>query len=108
MADEVMRFLVASGGGAIDEIMLRVPAPPKAIANSLTHLKSERLIRTEGPKTIEDFDALVAKYSSADESDRNGGSTQQELILDEIVRKERGFMDTVVRPTIKGLAHSLT
>ena len=109
MTDEVMRFLVASGGGSLDELIIRVPAPPRAIADSLTRLAGERFVRSEGPKSIEDFDALVAKFGNAGESDTTTDKGyERERILNEILRHERGFMDTVVRPTIRGLTHGLS
>ena len=108
MTDEVMKFLVASGGGSLDELIVRVPAPPQSIANSLTRLAGERYVRSEGPKSIQDFDALVARFGNASESDNNDKGYTRERILSEILRHERGFMDTIVRPTIRGLTHGLT
>ena len=108
MTDEVMKFLVASGGGSLDELIVRVPAPPHSIASSLTRLAGERYIRSEGPKSIQEFDALVAKFGSASESDTTDKGHNRERLLSEILRHERGFMDTVVRPTVRGLTHGLT
>jgi len=50
MTDKVMEFLVASGGGSLDELIVRVPNDPKEIAESLTQLADKHYIKAAGQR----------------------------------------------------------
>jgi|SRR5580658_443457 hypothetical protein len=106
MTDKVMEFLVASGGGSLDELVARVPDDPQRIANSLSQLAQKKYIKTEGSKNIRDFYSLVAKVVESRDG-KNGTKEQRRWVLEEILQRQKGFMDTIVRPTTLGLTFGL-
>ena len=107
MTDQVMEFLVASGGGSFDEVLARVPTDPKNVAEALTQLAGKSFVQSDGDKSIRDFYDLVGRVLSANGSIGNDSSRLRRRVLEEIVRREHGFMNSVVKPTALGLTFGL-
>ncbi len=101
-----MEFLVASGGGSLDELIVRVPNDPKEIAESLTQLADKHYIKAAGPKSIRDFHALVAQVAE-NNGNKNDNLKRRGRVLEEIIQHQRDFMATIVRPTTLGLTFGL-
>jgi hypothetical protein len=107
MADEVLEFLVSSGGGPVDEVVARVGVRPHNIADSLTRNVEQGNVVFEGPKTAADFSALVDRVRTANDYE-NEDKTQQRIgVLEEITNNERAFRETIVRPTSRAFRLTL-
>jgi hypothetical protein len=102
MTDKVMKFLIASGGGSLDEILVRVPQRPDKVAESLAELAAKGYVRVSGPKGIEDFSALVAEIRLQNGYDAEGKLAQRQKVVEAIVKRHPDFMKTVVSPTPRG------
>jgi hypothetical protein len=107
MADEVLEFLVLSGGGPVDEIVARVGVRPHNIAESLNENVSKGYVVFSGPKTAMDFCALVKRVRDANGYDNEDKRQQRIEVLNEITNNDRGFRDTFVRPTARALMLNL-
>jgi hypothetical protein len=107
MADKVMQFLVASGGGSLDEILVRVSARPETVVQSLIQLADKGYVRVTGPKDINDFNDLVLKVRGRNGYELYSKFDQKKKVVEEIVRQEPEFMKTIVSPTARGLTFGL-
>lgn len=103
MLDKVMEFLVASGAGSFDELLLRLPDDPDNIADSLANLAEKQYVKSAGPKTIADFRELVHQLVRANPNGRRDGTRLRGRVLEEIAQRQPEFIKTIIRPTTKGL-----
>jgi hypothetical protein len=108
MADKVMQFLVANGGGTIDEIVARVSSRPQNIAHSLATLSTQGFLRVTGPKKVEDFSKLVEQVRAKNGYDGEDKLAQRGQVLEEIVQRQPEFLRTVVSPTTRGITFGLS
>lgn len=102
MENRVFDFLASEGVSSLSQIFVRIGSRPQNIVTELVTLAEKKIIKVEGPKSLDDLRSVIDEMRKVNGYDAGDKDYQRRAFVDHISKNLEEFDRTKVDLTFKG------